>query len=73
MLENNKLKQIEIENRSLSEKVNKIINILENKTEVNTTTESDIDKITEAINKLNIGDIKLKRKPTPYTHWLPRK
>lgn len=34
---------------------------------------SDIDKITEAINKLSIEDLKINRKPKPYKHWSPRK
>jgi hypothetical protein len=36
--------------------------------------QEDIDKLTGAINKLNISDIKIeKKKPKPYTHWQPRK
>lgn len=36
-------------------------------------TAKDIDKITEAINKLSLEDIKLNRQPKPYKHWEPRK
>jgi hypothetical protein len=56
------------------EKLNTVINILGNKKDKeDINVVNDIDKITEAINKLNIEDIKIDRKPKPYTHWSPRK
>lgn len=33
-------------------------------------TSLEVDQLTEAIKNLNINNIK---KPTPYTHWQPRK
>lgn len=39
----------------------------------NNNIQIEVDKITDAINKLNIEDIKIIKKPTPYKHWQPRK
>ena len=41
--------------------------------EQHVTTQKDIDKISEALNKLNISDIRIEKTPKPYNHWQPRR
>ena len=36
-------------------------------------TQNNLDSIINALDKLSINDTKVTKKPTPYTHWQPRK
>ena len=65
------------------EKLNKIINrdnqvierfdkLVRDK-EVSKELESDVDKLTKALNNLNISDRKVSIKQQEYKHWKPRK
>ena len=56
------------------DKLNKVLENI-NKTPPRTQTiDNELDKIISGINRLSLGEeVRIKRKPTPYTHWVPRK